>query len=108
MNCLYSATEIELIRSTEAEKGQQIANVANWQASRNGLAPVDETDHAHVIEDDSGASEPHDGHGLGYLQQTARDRKNVFEALMEAVKTHSLGQISHALYDVGGEYRRNM
>jgi len=102
------ATEIELIRSTEAEKGQQIANVANWQASRNGLAPVGETDHAHVIEDDSGASELHDGHGLGYLQQTARDRKNVFEALMEAVKTHSLGQISHALYDVGGEYRRNM
>jgi methylmalonyl-CoA mutase len=27
---------------------------------------------------------------------------------MEAVKTHSLGQISHALYEVGGEYRRNM
>ena len=52
--------------------------------------------------------EAHDGHGLGYLQQTARDRRNVFAALMEAVKTHSLGQISHALYDVGGEYRRNM
>jgi methylmalonyl-CoA mutase len=32
----------------------------------------------------------------------------VFAALIEAVKTHSLGQISHALYDVGGEYRRNM
>lgn len=29
-------------------------------------------------------------------------------ALMEAVKAHSLGQISHALYDVGGEYRRNI
>jgi methylmalonyl-CoA mutase len=28
--------------------------------------------------------------------------------LMEAVKTHSLGQISHAPYEVGGEYRRNM
>jgi methylmalonyl-CoA mutase len=42
------------------------------------------------------------------LQATARDRKNVFAALMEAVKTHSLGQISHALYEVGGEYRRNM
>ena len=52
--------------------------------------------------------ESHDGHGLGYLQQTARDRRNVFAALMEAVKTHSLGQISHALYDLGGEYRRNM
>jgi methylmalonyl-CoA mutase len=45
---------------------------------------------------------------LAYLQKTARDRQNVFAALMEAVKTHSLGQISHALYDVGGEYRRNM
>ena len=46
--------------------------------------------------------------GLPLLQDTARERRNVFEALMEAVKTHSLGQISHALYDVGGEYRRNM
>ena len=42
------------------------------------------------------------------LQGTARERKNIFAALMEAVKTHSLGQISHALYEVGGEYRRNM
>jgi methylmalonyl-CoA mutase N-terminal domain/subunit len=48
------------------------------------------------------------GHGLGCLQKAARERKHVFAALMEAVKTHSLGQISHALYDVGGEYRRNM
>ncbi len=48
------------------------------------------------------------GEGLAYLQKTARERRNVFAALMEAVKTHSLGQISHALYDVGGEYRRNM
>jgi methylmalonyl-CoA mutase len=103
------ATEIELIRSTEGEKGQQIENVQRWQASRNPLAPKGETDHHHVIEDDAAAAtEPHDGHGLAYLQKTARDRKNVFAALMEAVKTHSLGQISHALYDVGGEYRRNM
>ena len=36
------------------------------------------------------------------------DRSNVFEALMEVVKTHSLGQISYALYNVGGKYRRNM
>ena len=42
------------------------------------------------------------------FQKTARDRQNVFAALMEAVKTHSLGQISHALYDMGGEYRRNV
>ncbi|MCD9045523.1 methylmalonyl-CoA mutase family protein [Luteimonas sp. MHLX1A] len=103
------ATEIELIRSTEEEKGQQIENVRLWQQSRNVLAPVGETEHSHVVEvDAAAATEPHDGHGLGYLQKTARERRNVFEALMEAVKTHSLGQISHALYDVGGEYRRNM
>ncbi|GAB1407807.1 methylmalonyl-CoA mutase family protein [Thermomonas brevis] len=79
-------TEIELIRSTEEEKGQQIANVAGYQGNRNGFA----------------------GEGLRGLQATARERRNVFESLMEAVKTHSLGQISHALYEVGGEYRRNM
>ena len=79
-------TEIELIRSTEEEKGQQIANVAGYQGNRNGYA----------------------AEGLRALQATARERRNVFESLMEAVKTHSLGQISHALYEVGGEYRRNM
>lgn len=99
-------TEIELIRSTEEEKGQQIANVLGWQKSRNALAPDGETEHGHMVESED--EEVHDGHGLGYLQNTARERKNVFAALMEAVKTHSLGQISHALYDVGGEYRRNM
>ncbi|MFN9967431.1 MAG: methylmalonyl-CoA mutase family protein, partial [Lysobacteraceae bacterium] len=79
-------TTIELIRSTEEEKGQQIANVRTYQGARNG-----------------GAAD-----GLKPLQQTARKRENLFAALIEAVKTHSLGQISHALYEVGGEYRRNM
>ena len=102
------ATEIELIRSTEEEKGQQIANVRGWQANRNRLAPEGETSHAHVVEDETVAGEVHDGHGLAYLQDMARRRGNVFAALVEAVKTHSLGQISHALYEVGGEYRRNM
>ncbi|SEO61304.1 methylmalonyl-CoA mutase [Luteibacter sp. UNC138MFCol5.1] len=80
------ATEIELIRSTPEEKGQQIENVQRYGRARNGLAP------------DS----------LKVLQATARERRNVFEQLMEAVQHNSLGQISHALYDVGGEYRRNM
>lgn len=102
------ATEIELIRSTEEEKGQQIENVRTWQHNRNALAPKGETSHAHEVGQGESVAEIHDGHGLAYLQKTARDRKNVFEALIEAVKTHSLGQISHALYDVGGEYRRNM
>ena len=101
-------TEIELIRSTPEEKGQQIDNVRNFQQLRNVIAPAGETSHAHVADADPSAPQAHTGHGLAYLQNTARERKNVFAALMEAVKTHSLGQISHALYDVGGEYRRNM
>ena len=90
------ATTIELIRSTEPEKAAQIANVRTFQAARNSLSV-------------GGPSGPiPSAQGLSYLQTTARDRKNIFAALMEAVKTHSLGQISHALYAVGGEYRRNM
>jgi len=88
-------TEIELIRSTPEEKGAQIANVRTFQAARNSLTAS--------VAAPTGAKSP-----LSYLQTTARDRKNIFAALMEAVKTHSLGQISHALYEVGGEYRRNM
>ncbi|TDE89998.1 methylmalonyl-CoA mutase [Occultella glacieicola] len=80
------AAEIDLIRSTTAEKEQQITEVAQWQGARNPLAPA-------ALED---------------LQAVARGGGNLFEALMSAVRTHSLGQITHALYLVGGEYRRNM
>ena len=94
-------TEIELIRSTEGEKGQQIDNVQRFPPLRNDPGP------AHPERSAEGAKSK-DGHGLAFLQATARERRNVFASLMDAVKTHSLGQISHALYDVGGEYRRNM
>ena len=77
---------IELIRSNEEEKGQQIANVRSYQAARTGVA----------------------SDGLKSLQHTARKRENLFAALVDAVKTHSLGQFRHVLYEVGGEYRRNM
>jgi methylmalonyl-CoA mutase len=45
---------------------------------------------------------------LAYLQSITRKRENLFAALIEAVKTHSLGQISRSLYGVGGEYRRSV
>jgi len=45
---------------------------------------------------------------LAYLPKAERERRNVFELLIEAVKTHSLGKISHAFYDFGREYRWNM
>ena len=45
---------------------------------------------------------------LALLQEVAREGGNVFEELMETVKVASLGQITDALFNVGGQYRRNM
>ncbi len=101
-------TEIELIRSTPEEKGQQIDNVRAYQHLRNDLSTAIVGAALAANTNSGNANATPTGEGLAYLQKTARDRQNVFESLMEAVKTHSLGQISHALYDVGGEYRRNM
>jgi len=79
-------TTIELMRSTDQEKQDQITSVRNFQAIHGAESPA----------------------ALRRLQDVARARGNVFEELMETVKVASLGQVSGALYDVGGEYRRNM
>jgi isobutyryl-CoA mutase len=76
----------ELIRSTDEEKSRQISNLRAVQ-NRN----------SEVVE---GA--------LGLLRDAAIHNHNLFEALMETSKVASLGQMSHALYDVGGQYRRSM
>ncbi len=47
-------------------------------------------------------------HKLNQLKEVAIAGGNLFEELMETVKYCSLGQITHALYEVGGQYRRNM
>ncbi len=78
--------ELELIRSTDGEKDDQIVAVRAFQQAN----------------DDTGRE------ALARLQAVARARGNVFEALVDTVQTCSLGQISAALYEVGGEYRRNM
>jgi isobutyryl-CoA mutase len=78
--------EQELIRSSEIEKGDQIRHLREFRK---------------VHAEESAAA-------LATLQQVARARGNVFAELMDTVKTGSLGQISAALYAVGGEYRRNM
>jgi len=75
-----------VIRSTDAEKQRQI------DAARE------------VRDRDPAAAEA----TLEHLQRCAIRGDNIFEALMEASKHCSIGQISHALYDVGGRYRRNM
>ena len=48
------------------------------------------------------------GPALIALESSAVEHGNTFEALMDACKVCSLGQLSNALYDVGGRYRRNM
>ena len=45
---------------------------------------------------------------LARLQQAVIENRNVFEVLMDAVRVCSLGQITSALFEVGGQYRRNM
>ncbi len=76
----------EIIRATEKEKEYQITMLENlhktWEKE----------------------SDEH----LKALQDAAIQNKNLFEALMEAGKYASLGQITHALFSVGGQYRRNM
>ncbi|MGB5550265.1 MAG: methylmalonyl-CoA mutase family protein [Thermoanaerobaculia bacterium] len=53
-------------------------------------------------------NKPEGGTALKRLQEVAVEKGNIFEALMEAGKICSLGEISKALYEVGGQYRRNM
>jgi len=78
--------ELELIRSSDGEKQDQIRHVRAFQSIHSDVS----------------------AEALARLQQVARERGNVFAELMETVKSNSLGQISAALYSVGGEYRRNM
>ncbi len=76
----------EVIRSTTEEKEQQIANLLAFQ-KRNHDKCYD---------------------ALKQLKKVAVENGNIFEQLMETVKYCSLGQITHALYEVGGQYRRSM
>jgi isobutyryl-CoA mutase len=81
-----SVEEGQLIRSSEDEKQAQVAATRAFNAA--GAAPGT--------------------HALAALATTAASGGNVFAALMETVKHCSLGRISRALYQVGGQYRRNM
>ena len=77
---------LELARSTEEEKQSQLSRLGEFHAKNQAA---------------SGAM-------LKRLQQAVIDNVNVFEVLMDAVRVCSLGQITHALFAVGGQYRRSM
>ena len=77
---------VELMRSSGDEKEHQIDNLSAFHTRNKGRS----------------------AEAILELQQVARDRGNLFEALMNAVRVCSLGQITDALFEVGGQYRRNM
>ena len=77
---------IELSRATSEEKESQLHRLAEFQSRNEDRAPE----------------------ALARLQKVVLSGDNIFAELMETVKTCSLGQITGALYEVGGQYRRNM
>lgn len=76
----------EVIRATEEEKQYQIEMLRNLQEGNKELTEEN----------------------LSKIQEVAIQNENIFEVLMEACKTASLGQITNAMFEVGGQYRRNM
>ena len=76
----------ELARSTEAEKEQQLNNLLSFQGFHREAA----------------------GPALSRLKMVAESQGNVFRELLDTTKVSSLGQISNALFEVGGQYRRSM
>ena len=83
---LEAPQKIELARSTDAEKQSQLQRLNDFhQRHASASAAM-----------------------LLRLQQAVISNANVFEVLMDAVRVCSLGQITHALFEVGGQYRRNM
>ena len=82
----HSSVPLALARSTSEEKERQRERLAAFHARhRNEAAPM-----------------------LERLQRSVIEGENVFAVLMDAVRVCSLGQITHALFEVGGQYRRNM
>ncbi|HVL58314.1 MAG TPA: fused isobutyryl-CoA mutase/GTPase IcmF, partial [Burkholderiaceae bacterium] len=78
--------KLELARSTEEEKQSQLKRLREFQARNAAEA----------------------GPMLQRLKQAVIENRNVFEVLMDAVRVCSLGQITDALFEVGGQYRRSM
>lgn len=79
-------TTLELTRSSEREKQSQLKRLASFQKRHAKAGPA----------------------MLERLKDAARNDENVFAVLIDAVRVCSLGQITNALFEVGGQYRRNM
>lgn len=86
MDPSYVPPKIEMARATKEEKKQQLDNVQNFQKTNN----------------------PESAKALTDLKQAAVSGQNIFAALMTAARVCSLGQMTSALFEVGGKYRRNV
>ena len=82
----WEPPEPELRRATPQEKQEQLESVRRFQEKHADAAPE----------------------ALERLKQVALAGGNIFGELMNTVQVATLGQITHALYEVGGEYRRNL
>ena len=78
--------KLELARSTEDEKQSQLKRLQDFQQLHSKESQMQ----------------------ISRLQQAVMNNDNIFTVLMDAVRCCSLGQITHALFEVGGQYRRNM
>ena len=76
---------VELARSTEEEKNNQISRLQAFHEAHSGASKA----------------------ALDEVKQAVTAGENGFEALMDAVRTCSLGQLTDAFFEVGGQYRRN-
>jgi methylmalonyl-CoA mutase len=76
----------EVIRATEEEKAYQISMLSNLHSAQQVAA----------------------SEGIAKVQEAAVQNFNIFAELMETCKVASLGQVTNALFEVGGQYRRNM
>ncbi|WML46270.1 fused isobutyryl-CoA mutase/GTPase IcmF [Neobacillus sp. PS3-40] len=81
-----SVDNMEIARATKEEKELQIHHLQDFQQKNKEATPS----------------------ALHRLKEAAVQNENIFAELMETVKVASLGQITRALYEVGGQYRRNM
>jgi methylmalonyl-CoA mutase len=101
----------QLTRASKEEKDARLSHLRDFQARhafselwaqhQNGPVPNPELDALPPWQRPS-------AYALARLQHAARTGKNLFAELLETVCSCSLGQITHALFEVGGQYRRNM
>lgn len=82
----YIPPKIEMARASKAEKDQQLNNTRDWQQQNRTKSEE----------------------ALKNLKAAAQAGENIFASLMSAARVCSLGQMTHALFDVGGRYRRNI